>query len=86
MFDFEFDENEDSFDAARIDRLVASYEAHGSSAYFDSESLDEIALYYFEHGRFDSALTVLDRLLEVQPFSSDLWLRKSIVLKQPGPS
>ena len=84
MFDFGFDDLEDSADPSRLSNLVNSYERNGESAYFDSDALEDIATFYFERGRFDDALGVIDRILDNQPYSSDNWMRKGILLNNLG--
>ncbi|RMF59413.1 MAG: tetratricopeptide repeat protein, partial [Bacteroidetes bacterium] len=84
MFDFEFDDFEDFSGESRIEDLVTSFEEQGESAYFDSDTLEDIATYYFEEGRFEDALRVIDRLLEMYPFSSDGWMRRGILLNNLG--
>ena len=75
MFDYEYD---DAAGDHGIDELIAAYEAsatEGGRAYFDSEDLEHIATFYFERGRLDDALAVVDRQLEQAPGSSDPWMR-----------
>ena len=81
MFDFGFDDLEDSADKSRLSKLVKSYERDGKAAYFDSDALEDIATFYFEHGRFEDALGVVDRILETQPYSSDGWMRPEQLIK-----
>ncbi|HEY5565181.1 MAG TPA: tetratricopeptide repeat protein, partial [Rhodothermia bacterium] len=83
MFDFEFDEQDDSIERLRLDGVVEAYERSlndESDSYFDSETLEDIATYYFETEAFAEALEVIDRLLLVQPFSSDVWLKRGVLL------
>ena len=84
MFDFEFDHFEDPADEDRLNDLVTAYESQPDTAYFDSDALEEIATHYFERGRFDSALEVIDRLIATQPYSSDAWTRRGILLNNLG--
>ena len=84
MFDFGFDDLEDSADPSRLSNLVNSYERNGEGTYFDSDALEDIATYYFERGRFEDALGVIDRILENQPYSSDNWMRRGILLNNLG--
>ncbi|HEX7069382.1 MAG TPA: tetratricopeptide repeat protein, partial [Rhodothermales bacterium] len=84
MFDFEFDDFEDPADEERLNNLVASYEASDDSTYFDSDALEDIASYYFERGDFARALEVIDRLVAAQPYSSDAWMRRGILLNTLG--
>ncbi|MEM6647307.1 MAG: tetratricopeptide repeat protein, partial [Bacteroidota bacterium] len=79
MFDFGPDPFEDSHSKDLRD-LIAAYEAQDGLVYFDSETLEDIATYYFELGEFGQALGVIDRLLEMYPFSSDAWMRRGILL------
>ena len=83
MFDFEFDDYEDPIEGLRLDEVVKSYERAqkiGSGEYFDSETLEDIATFYFEKERFEDALGAIDKLAEVQPFSSDVWLKRGVIL------
>ena len=63
-------------------RLTSSEK--GSDSYFDSDTLEEIASYYFEQGRFEESLRVVDRSLEMHPYSSDGWMRRGILLNNLG--
>jgi len=83
MFDFEFDDHEDPIEGLRFGDVVESYERaqqDGSEKYFDSEALEDISSFYFENEQFEQALEVIDRLAEVQPFSSDVWLKRGVIL------
>ena len=84
MFNFEFEDFEDSKDDGRLENLAASFEVEGESAYYDSETLEEIATYYFEQGRFEEALSVVDRMLATHPYSSDARMRRGILLNHLG--
>ena len=64
MFDFEFGDFEDPAGENRINELVSSYESQDSTSYFDSDTLEDIATFYFERGRYEEALGVVDRLIE----------------------
>ena len=57
-FNFGFDDFEDSKDKRRLEDLAAHFEREGRSVYFDSDTLEEIASYYFEQGRFEESLGV----------------------------
>ncbi|MCX6133345.1 MAG: tetratricopeptide repeat protein, partial [Ignavibacteriales bacterium] len=46
----------------------------------NTEALEEIIQFYFEHGQFEEALHFVDRLLSFEPFSSDAWQRKGMIL------
>ena len=63
MFNFESEECEDYRDDSRLEALAASLKEAGDSANFDSDTLEEIAAFHFEQGRYEEALRVLDRLL-----------------------
>ena len=39
------------------------------------EALEEIIQFYFEHEKFEEALTYADRLLSFEPFNADAWQR-----------
>ena len=83
MFDFEFDDHEDPIDGLRLGDVVESYERareNDSGGYFDSETLEDIATFYFEQERFEEALEVIDRLAGAQPFTSDVWLKRGVIL------
>ena len=66
MFEFGFEE--EFTDEGRLNDLIAAYEERGESAYFDSDALEDIATHYFEQGRLDQALTVIDQLLTASRF------------------
>ena len=55
MFDFGFDDHEDLTESGRLQELVESYEQSAGDVYLDSDMLEDVATYYFENGRFDSA-------------------------------
>ncbi|MCH8276615.1 MAG: tetratricopeptide repeat protein, partial [Bacteroidetes bacterium] len=84
MFNFEFEDLEDYKDDNRLKDLAASFEKRGESAYFDSDTLEEIATFYFEQGRYEDSLRVVDRMLHTHPFSSDGWMRQGILLNNLG--
>ena len=44
------------------------------------EALEEIIQFYFEHEKFEDALTYADRLLSFQPYNADAWQRKGMIL------
>ena len=44
------------------------------------EDLEHIATFYFEAGRLNEALDVVDRQIEQSPGSSDSWMRRGILL------
>src|SRR3989339_867918 len=46
----------------------------------NTEALEEIIQFYFEHGQYEEALSFVDRLLSFEPFSSDAWQRKGMIL------
>src|SRR3990172_12682307 len=46
----------------------------------NTEALEEIIQFYFEHEQFEEALHFVDRLLSFEPFSSDAWQRKGMIL------
>ena len=80
---FEFDDFDEGREDDALNDLIAAYEAsqeEGGNAYFDSEALEEIATHYFEQGRFETALDVIDRLIATHPYSSDAWLRRGVLL------
>ena len=82
-FDFGFDDFEDSPREGYLKELVAAYEDDPSS-YFDSGDLEEIASFYFEDGRMEKALEVIDHLIELHPYQSDAWMRRGILLNNLG--
>ena len=84
MFDFGFDNFDDSSSNARLQELVDAYETHGTNAYFDSNELEAVATYYYEQGAFENALAVIDHLLDLHPYSADGWLRRGILLNNLG--
>ena len=84
MFDFGFDDFDDSIREARLNDLITRYEDSGAADYFDSEALEEIAAHYFDVGRFESALDAIDHLINQQPYSSDAWMRRGIILNNLG--
>src|SRR5512139_503036 len=45
-----------------------------------TEALEEIIQFYFEHEQFEEALSFTERLLSFEPYSSDAWQRKGIIL------
>src|SRR5690606_21756466 len=83
MFDFEFDDYDGPAGEARLNELLEAYE-NSKSTYFDSDTLEDIANFYFEQGRYEDALGVVDRLLETLSFSSDAWMRRGILLNNLG--
>jgi tetratricopeptide (TPR) repeat protein len=80
MFNFEFDDYDEFRDEDRLRELVDSFEAGDRAGYLDSDALDDIASWYYDKGRFEDALCVVDRVLASHPFSSDAWMRKGILL------
>ena len=84
MFNFEFEDFEDSQDDERLEDLAAGFEQQDESAYFDSDTLEEIATFYFEQGRFKDSLRVVDRMLVTHPYSSDSRLSRGILLNILG--
>lgn len=79
MFDFEFEDFDEPADEGRMNALLSAYEGN-TPAWLDSDSLEDIANYYFEQGRYEDALSVIDRLLDIMSHSSDAWMRRGILL------
>ncbi|MBI3789067.1 MAG: tetratricopeptide repeat protein, partial [Ignavibacteriales bacterium] len=44
------------------------------------EALEEIIQFYFEHEQFQEALQFAERLISFEPYSSDAWQRKGMIL------
>ena len=84
MSPYDFDYDDGRWDKERVTKLVASYEQESGEAFFDSEALEEIAAHYYEVGEIGKSLSVVDHLLEQQPFSSDAWLRRAMLLGHQG--
>ncbi|MEL6612846.1 MAG: tetratricopeptide repeat protein, partial [Bacteroidota bacterium] len=83
MFDFEFGDYDDPTSGDALRQLIEAYEEGrrtGNVGFYDSETLEDIATFYFEEGRLEEALEVIDRLLDAQPYSSDAWLRRGVLL------
>ena len=59
--------------------LVEAFERN-DGAYFDSEALEDLATHYFEIGDLEQALVVVDEQIDKQPYSSDAWMRRGILL------
>ena len=84
MFNLESEECEDYRDESWLKALAESFKAADDSTYFDSDTLEEIASYYFEKGRYEESIRVIDRLLDTYPYSSDGWMRRGVVLNNLG--
>src|SRR5574341_736298 len=53
---------------------------NGSRDINNPEALEEIIQFYFEHEEFDEALRFAERLISFQPFNSDAWQQKGMIL------
>src|SRR4030066_1853358 len=63
-------------DLQRFRELLRNGEKDINSA----EALEEIIQFYFEHEQFEEALAFTERLLAFQPYSSEAWQRKGMIL------
>ncbi|MCU0412065.1 MAG: bacterial transcriptional activator domain-containing protein, partial [Bacteroidetes bacterium] len=53
---------------------------NGSRDINSPEALEEIIQFYLDHEEFEEALQFAERLLSFEPFSSDAWQRKGMIL------
>jgi len=51
----------------------------------NTEALEEIIQFYFDHAQFEEALHFVDRLISFEPFSGDAWQRKGMIPEQSLP-
>ncbi|MEZ5026790.1 MAG: tetratricopeptide repeat protein [Chitinophagales bacterium] len=81
MDNFEFNEDEnDDFD---ILGLVEKYEdaiKNAHATFFDLDDVENIIDYYFQMGRRDDALAVIDKYINQYPFSVELLTKKALFL------
>ncbi|MYJ57161.1 MAG: hypothetical protein F4096_12150, partial [Rhodothermaceae bacterium] len=70
--------DDDSSEGQNIRALISAFERRSPETYFDVDSLDKIALHYFESGRFEEALSAIDQILSVKPFSAYTCLKRGV--------
>ncbi len=51
---------------------------------FDSENLEEIINFYFENNEFEKALSYVNVLLDIYPYSTEAWHKKALILDSLG--
>ena len=83
LFDSEFS-NEEEFDLPKekVDEELASCKKILDSGYiYDSvERIEELIQTCIDVDRFEDALFLLDKFIEIFPYNSEYWLKKGIVL------
>jgi len=77
----DFDYGDDDLSSEQnFKALIYAFEHRNSNAYFDVDSLEEIALHYFECGKHEQSFAVIDQILASQPLNARIWLLRGILL------
>jgi len=51
---------------------------------FDAENLEQIINFYYDNGEFEKALSYVNVLLDIYPYSTDAWHKKALILDSLG--
>ena len=51
---------------------------------FDAENLEQIINFYYENCEYEKALSYVNVLLDIYPYSTDAWHKKALILDSLG--